>query len=50
MHITTVDLRFLTTRNTTTNLLTVINQTYKTCRPVPQYFNDWATKIIHWAT
>jgi len=20
------------------------------CRPVPQYFNDWATKIIDWAT
>ena len=20
------------------------------CRPVPQYFNDWVTKIIHWAT
>jgi len=20
------------------------------CRPVAQYFNDWATKIIDWAT
>jgi len=20
------------------------------CRPVPQYFNDWTRKIIHWAT
>jgi len=20
------------------------------CRPVPQYFIDWATKIIDWAT